>query len=355
MLIVSIVIPFVVIACYALGFYLLKTWSEGDYEIKTKPAKSFAWICLFLGFIGLGFSVLAIVLIASNGSNGEYMPLIIIGGLIGLFGALIFLFAIIQFEAIKGGMIYYRRFIKIKTMRIRDVKTIEPNILGFIIRAKDGSKFSVSVGTEGLDLLVQTITDRMDPEYYSEFAEPESVPGSQKNYKKTFFTLIGIAVSCLFIGGISSIGCFTEPIKEENLAVVTGEFEYIRNSGRGNYSIGLKNRGTEYRISSIIAGRFDKSFFDEVKEGDLIVLRTENDIRDMTSEYKSRSRFDYVCAIEANSKEYLTYDGYVAGFEKNRNWARGLFISGASGFVISSIATLATFIVYKREEAKEIR
>ncbi|MBQ2053156.1 MAG: hypothetical protein II494_05720, partial [Bacilli bacterium] len=185
------------------------------------------------------------------------MPLIIIGGLIGLSFALIFLFAVLQFEAIKGGMIYYRRFIKIKTMRIRDVKTIEPNILGFIIRAKDGSKFSVSVGTEGLDLLVQTITDRMDPEYYSEFAEPESVPGSQKNYKKTFFTLIGIAVSCLFIGGISSIGCFTEPIKEENLAVVTGEFEYIRNSGRGNYSIGLKNRGTEYRISSIIAGRFD--------------------------------------------------------------------------------------------------
>ena len=259
-----------------------------------------------------------------------------------------FLFAVLQFEAIKGDTIYYRRFIKIKTMRIRDINTIERHGLDFIIYAKNGSRFSVSLGTEGLDILLKTIGERKDSD--SDYSEQENDTNGHKNHKQTFTTLISIVICSLLVGGISSFGSFTEPIKEEKLVIVEGEFEYIREAGRGDYGIGIRNSEIEYRITSYITDHFDDSFFDEISKGDIIALHAENDVRDISKEYSGRLYQDYVCAIEANSKEYLTYDGYVAGFVGNRNWARGLFIGGSAAFAVSSIATIVMFVVYKRKK-----
>ena len=351
MLIVAIIVPSIVIICYVLGLFFLKSSNNGGYEIKTKPTKFIVRLCLFFVLFGLGFSVLSIVLIAINESDTYNILCIILGALFGLFGSIAFLFAVLQFEAIKGDTIYYRRFIKIKTMKIRDIKTIEPHRLGFIIYAKNGSRFSVSLGTEGLDILLKTIGERMD--YDSDYSEQETDTNGQKNHKQTFTTLITIVICSLLFGGISSFGSFTEPIKEEKLVIVEGEFEYIRKAGRGNYGIGIKNSEIEYRITNYITSHFDHSFFDEVSTDDIIVLHVENDVRDISNKYSGRLYQDSVCAIEVNSKEYLSYDGYVAGFVSNRNWARVLFIGGSAAFAVSSIATIVMFVVYKRKKSNE--
>ena len=348
MLIAAIIVPSIVIICYVLGLFILKSSNNGDYEIKTKPTKFFVRLCLFFVLFGLGFSVLSIVLIAKNGSDTDYILWIILGALFGSLGSIVFLFAVLQFEAIKGDTIYYRRFIKIKTMKIRDINTIEPHDLGFITYAKNGSPFSVYLGTEGLDILLKTIGERKDSD--SDYSEQETDTNGHKNHKRTFTTLITIVICSLLFVGISSFGSFIEPIKEEKLVIVEGEFEYIRNAGRGSYGIGIKNSVIEYKITSYITDHFNDSFFDEVSTGDIIVLHVENDVRDISKKYSGRLYQDDVCAIEVNSKEYLSYDGYVAGFVRNRNWARVFFIGGSAAFAVSSITTVVMFAVYKRKK-----
>lgn len=351
MLIAAIIVPSIVIISYVLGLFFLKSSNNDGYEIKTKPTKFIVGLCLFFVLFGLGFSALSIVLIAINESDTDNILCIILGALFGLLGSIVFLFAVLQFEAIKGDTIYYRRFIKIKSIKIRDIKTIVSHGLGFIIYAKNGSRFSVSLGTEGLDILLKTIGERMDSN--SDYSEQETDTNGQKNHKQTLKTLITIVICSLLFGGISSFGSFTEPIKEEKLVIVEGEFEYIRKAGRGNYGIGIKNSEIEYKITNYITVHFDHSFFDEVNTGDIIVLHVENDVRDISKKYRDRLYQDYVCAIEVNSKEYLSYDGYVAGFVSNRNWARGLFICGSTAFAVSSIATIVMFVVYKRKKSNE--
>ena len=83
----------------------------------------------------------------------------------------------------------------------------------------------------------------------------------------------------------------------------------------------------------------------------MIVLHVENDIRDISKKYSGRLYQDSICVIEANSKEYLSYDGYVSGFVRNRNWARGMFICGSVAFAFSSIGTIVSFVSYKRKKS----
>ena len=96
MLIVAIIVPSIVIICYVLGLFFLKSSNNGGYEIKTKPTKFIVRLCLFFVLFGLGFSVLSIVLIAINESDTYNILCIILGALFGLFGSIAFLFAVLH-------------------------------------------------------------------------------------------------------------------------------------------------------------------------------------------------------------------------------------------------------------------
>ena len=195
-------------------------------------------ICLFFVIFGLGFSTLSIVLIAKDGSDINYTPWIIVGALFGLPSSIIFLFLVLQFEAIKGDTIFYRRFIKIKRMSIHDIESIEPREFDFLISAKDGSRFIVSFGTEKLDILLKTICDKLNNNsiYSVQYIDYDI----KELHKNTFPVLISMMFCFLVAGGLSSLGSFVKPVEEEKLVIVEGEFEYIRQVGKGHYGIGIK-------------------------------------------------------------------------------------------------------------------
>ncbi len=176
--------------------------------------------------------------------------------------------------------------------------------------------------------------------------------------------IVSLVFACMFgitsllmglIIGIPSLS--SSPVKQENLVMVSGEFEYMRripNSRYGdNYAIGLKNDSTEYRISSMDYEFFDKNFKNEVVTGTIVSIYINSNRDPISINYEGRTSWTYAYIVKTDSKEYLSYDGYLKAFNNNKQVGVNGFIVCASILGLSILATGISFIVYKTRSKKE--
>lgn len=175
--------------------------------------------------------------------------------------------------------------------------------------------------------------------------------------------IVSIIFVCIFgIGsllidlmmGIPSLS--SSPVKQENLVMVSGEFEYMRripDRYDDDYAIGLKNDSTEYRISSMDYEFFDKNFKNEVVTGTIISVYIDSNRDPISINYEGRTSWTYAYIVKTDSKEYLSYDSYLKAFNDNKQ-------IGVNGFIIcmsisgaSVVGLGASYIVYKVRSKKE--
>ncbi len=249
-----------------------------------------------------------------------------------------------EFEAIKGDTIYIRRFIKIKEYKLSELSSFAMAPLGIVLIFKDGRRTYIASFTKGLDRFMVLIEERSDE------AIPFDLPNPViKKRMGSKFTAFLIAGGFLLVAGICTIGVFSEPYKEEDLVLVQGKVEYVRHF-RNGYGIGIEDSSTEYLISTISSRNVTGSLTKEVKAGDFVTMKVENDVRGMSNKYGGRLYTDDVCAFSTETKTFLTYEGYVNAFNINRNYAVAIFIVSSSASVISFVVGGVIAVKDKRKK-----
>jgi hypothetical protein len=353
MLIASIInLSFAAFAYLAATIYSLLPDKSG-YEVKTYAGKG----VYAIGHVGawIGFACLIPSVIVSANPDADLiglfftglLSLMVLGGFFALLSSAILFSAKHEFEAIKGDTIYIRRFIKIKEHKVSNLSDCIASPILITLVFNDGRRAHISSFTKGLDLFMAAIEQRR------EGAIPFETKASESPKAKSMKTNMFIAAGCaLFVGGISSIGCFTEPVKEESLVTVQGEVDYIRKISGGGYAIGIHDNLTEYRVSNMSRREMDGVLIDEVKAGDILTMGVENNVGEISNKYGGRLYQDYVCTISAETKTYLTYEGYVKGFVRNRNTALALFIGGLS---VSAACFVIGGVMVAKDKRKSIK
>ena len=142
----------------------------------------------------------------------------------------------------------------------------------------------------------------------------------------------------------------------DEYAPLTGKIEYCREQpGRYNYiAIGLEDVPTEYRLTSIFLRELDYSFFNEVKAGDTVTIYVDtSDDRSFSMRGVSKKKFNSFYYLEANGKEYFTYEDFVTSHK--RNDAIGVMIAaiGIAAGVASAAALIITYVICKKREKYE--
>lgn len=175
--------------------------------------------------------------------------------------------------------------------------------------------------------------------------------------------IVSLIFTCMF--GISSLlmglimgipSLSSSPVKQENLVMVSGEFEYMRRIPKkydDDYAIGLKDNTTEYRISNMDYKFFDESFDNEIPVGTLISVYIDSNRDPISINYEGRTSWTYTYIVKTDSKEYLSYDGYLKAFNNNKQVGVNGFIVCVSILGLSILATGISFVVYKTRSKKE--
>ena len=118
--------------------------------------------------------------------------------------------------------------------------------------------------------------------------------------------------------------------------------------------VGLADSDVEYRIGSVELYQTDLTLLTEVKKGDTIYLNVEDLIKEGNSAYNTDiSKWSSIKTIKTDSKEYLTYEGYVKAFESNRLLGK---IVGFTGCGVSILLVPSIFVInnlYKKKEDEE--
>lgn len=227
---ITVIIIFSIYCLIVLAGFIFTHFNKVDksqYEIATGSNKGyliFGWVFFAIGSL---MDLAGLILIFVFANQEMIMLLPSVGSLFGLLGYLLIFILSNQFEAIKGNIVYIRRFKKIKEVNIKDIFSFDfmPR-LGFVALDKYGNKlFSMDIkSNKGLEL-VNLINERKAGRIYSNINEldmpndneetisnetlvkigkeyRDSYPIRRKKrlvYFITFFSLIIIAVLSFFL------------------------------------------------------------------------------------------------------------------------------------------------------------
>ena len=182
---------------------------------------------------------------------------------------------------------------------------------------------------------------------------------SKDKFKKTRLVCLPLLIAGVIVGGIAAAVWATsdKEYSYDEYKAVTGTVEYCReqSSMKNSYiAIGLKDNPTEYRLDSIFVYEFDYSFFDEVKAGDTITIYIDTG-EDHTFSMKgvSKKRFNSFYYLEANGKEYFSYDDFVKSHERNDRIGDAIIVVGLAACAAAAIVLIATYFVCKKREKVE--
>ena len=185
----------------------------------------------------------------------------------------------------------------------------------------------------------------------------KKVKGSAKKKARILLpSLIAYSLCSLAVGVIFIIQANKEPVPQSQLVEVTGEFEYIRNSGdrfEDELAIGLKDDATEYRISSLDYPYFDLSFKTEVSNGDLVTIFIDKTSKVNSINYEGRTQWKYAYAVSAKAKDYFTYENYLDAFNKNQQKGTAIFIVSISLASLYLVAIGVSSIIFVSRSKKE--
>ena len=98
---------------------------------------------------------------------------------------------------------------------------------------------------------------------------------------------------------------------------------------------------------------FDESFDNEIPVGTLISVYIDPNRDPISINYEGRTSWTYAYIVKTDSKEYLSYDGYLKAFNNNKQVGVNGFIVCVSILGLSILATGISFVVYKTRSKKE--
>lgn len=349
MLIASIIIASIAILILVMGFVLHKLPNKISYEIKTKPPRYHLVSGIVIAIIGL-FSLVGSALLMVFDSDGAFqVPLFVLGCLAGLYGSIFLFILLLGFVAIKGDEIYVRLFFKTKKTAISEIKKISRGPSDFTIYFKDGYKAPFF----GKDTILDKIIERKNPETpVEDFVDPKYLWNNPKKMKMNKISSIGLFVAGVLIMGLSCVlSPFDKPIAEGERVDAYGYFESAAVFPNGSYCFYFEIGKTEYQIPKEVGRYLDQSIFDNIHEGDLIILKVEYH-NDLKPRKEGCVNADRVCGVVFNSKEYLTYEDYRTGIIAKRTLPLAAFSFAVGIMAYSALAF--TNIVYFENANKSI-
>ena len=167
MAIASILVLVILALCYASILFFRCRKGTKRYELELRfplLLKIMAHGCFL---VGVGFSILAVVVISLTGEKSNNLPFVFVGGGLGIMG-LFFVFLVHSgFEAIDGDTIYIRTFFRIRALPIEDVRTIDDVGRGYQIMFKGGRGISIVKEARGADRFVEMIKERKSNPVFS--------------------------------------------------------------------------------------------------------------------------------------------------------------------------------------------
>ena len=167
MAIASILVSVILALCYASILFCRCRKGTKRYELELRPPLLLKIMAHGYFLLGLGFSVLAVVVIFITGDKSNNLPFIFVGGGLGILGLFFVFFVHSGFEAIDGDTIYIRTFFRIRALPIEDVRTIDDVGRGYQIMTKDGKGISIGKETFGADRFVEIIKERKGSSVFS--------------------------------------------------------------------------------------------------------------------------------------------------------------------------------------------
>ena len=469
MAIASILVLSILALCYASILFFRCRKGTKRYELELRPPLLLKIMAHGFFLLGLGLSVLAVVVIFITGEKSNNLPFIFLGGGLGILGLLFVFFVHSGLEAIDGDTIYIRTFFRIRALPIEDVRTIDDVGRGYQIMTKDGKGISIGKETLGADRFVEIIKERKGSPVFSlspnskgfdpmEVFSPEEceqldeigkcvradLPKRQKRLRVAMVAIfLGMAALAIGVGlsmyltskkpiwillmispllfffptlviffiiksnlekdvehddswlgykyrfhdkrvkgcakqklvlrlslSISLLGCalltglisgfaggFVNPVAEEELALVSGELEYVRvisDRYDDSYAIGIKGDATEYRIDSMYIPYFNAAFKQEVPVGTAVEVFVKAGYDPISIGYEGRTGWTHAYGVRALGKDYFTFEDYQAKFEQNRIGSLVWFAVGLSISAVCIVWIGISCYRYSKDSKKEI-
>lgn len=130
-----------------------------------------------------------------------------------------------------------------------------------------------------------------------------------------FAPAILVAVGAVFLGATYS----QHPLAESKFTAVSGEIEYFGTIRSGDYILAFYDNPMEYHIEKKYVRHIDRSVFNGLAKGDLITISLDpsDKANSMNPNDRARKEYRYFYTMSSAEKDYVSYDDYVYGFEKN--------------------------------------
>ncbi|MCH5172367.1 MAG: hypothetical protein J1F31_06040 [Erysipelotrichales bacterium] len=180
----------------------------------------------------------------------------------------------------------------------------------------------------------------------------KNIKGEHKNiiHKITNYCVLGIIVTGVFASFTAMFR--NTPYDYEDLTTITYEMKsFEKKENRNRFSITFNNN-IEYDLPAFNVKNFDYSFIDEVEEGDLVTLLIKESNYKVHIGKDDIYTYTYFYGVNANGKDYFTYDDYIKGFNDFYVGDDMLYyelgVSIALGLII-----LVSYIVFKSKEKNE--
>ena len=211
MLIGTIISISIFAVSYALILIFFKNEKSVNYEIKTRMPRSYFILAHLLFFTCCLATPIAACVIIDSSVNAAttlvFLPTAIIGLLVVYMGYA-------QFEAIKGDKLYVRRFIKIREIKIEDVRSIEVAGRSYAIESQ-GFTLIIYGKNVNAEALIELLKSRKNDGYYhlnddcvvySDQEEREKLRRLGREYRENFpkykrkqLLIIGIGFAVIFL------------------------------------------------------------------------------------------------------------------------------------------------------------
>jgi len=186
--------------------------------------------------------------------------------------------------------------------------------------------------------------------------ENPQVKGNAKNkfVVARITSIVGIVFGTLFSAMYFLVD--KTPLLYEDLEIVNGSLEYrLEHYGKDEYlAIAFQGHDVEYRLNSMNLDELDTSFFDDIAIGDTLTIYIVPDsVNEWNPSDERKSSWTYFYYLASPTKEYLNYEDYLRGFNKNLAWGNGMAITGGAIALFSAGALITSYLVFKKRREKE--
>ena len=240
------------------------------------------------------------------------------------------------FEAIeKDKLIVKRPFSRKDEVEIAEIRRISHSVLGIYLPTKEKT-VTISKTTGRLDLLLDAIK-KANPEIKEEDFDDSFALKRIRRWRISYYILMAITVASLTYRIISDRPL--NPVAKDDLVTVQGTVESTeKTAGKVLFYVYLQDDPVGYVVAEETLNFIDPSVYSDLKAGVEVTLYAEGNLKNDRYASDKRSRHDTICAIETDSKVYLTYDGYLEGINAKKVVSSNFYVLHSLG--LASFAML---------------